>query len=379
MGLSTSLPIRGVRILVASASLALAMPSGVKANSTATRVAANQLSLGPQSPPSASTDLARIRELERRNAILEAMSELEERANSRLEHYLGAFGILLTIVALAFGLSTKESAVAAARRGIEEEAQSVKALLRTARSLLDEMERHAADAEAIKNRMAEQIQPSGPHRIEGTATAAEGDSESAGYSTEEAAEISESDRSSMDKLSYDDLNRRVHEAEKSGDWQRVVDLSIECRRAHKKNAQIAEMLFSEAFARRRLGQFKKSLDLYERSIKRLSKESYSRARAAEAQARLNAALLYNDLGNPRREIEKYSELISKFESDTSLDVRHIVAQALINKAVEVGRAGNLDEAVELNKRVIRDYGNIDDERFIKQVKMATSYNARRGA
>lgn len=71
-------------------------------------------------------DDSRIRDLERDNAILAAKQEISEAAHGRLEVIIAAFGVVIAISAIAFGLVTKDAAVAAASRGIEQERLSIR-------------------------------------------------------------------------------------------------------------------------------------------------------------------------------------------------------------------------------------------------------------
>ena len=67
-----------------------------------------------------SEDSAR-RKLEHENAILEAKEKIQENNQERLETLITVFGIVIALSVVVFGISTKDAAIAAASRGIEQE------------------------------------------------------------------------------------------------------------------------------------------------------------------------------------------------------------------------------------------------------------------
>ena len=323
-------------------------------------------------------------QLKRRNEILEAKAELQDAANSRLENYLGAFGILITIVALAFGLSTKQAAVAAARRGIEEEATEVKRLLATARGLLEEIEQHAAVAEAIKNKLT-----AGPPQAIEDATdkseaIREGDhtreASPTGDGLNEARVAAPGSSNETGAAKHNTLEQYAGEADAlsaKGDWTALLELSREMRRHYKKSQEIAWSQSYEAFALSKLGQSEQAIKVYQKAIDRLAGTTNSFGMLMAARAMFNMAIVYSAIGNIEKEIEIYDQLIKKFENVDSVDLKNEVAKSYINKAVELGRAGKADEAIALTKRVIERYSAFDDPRLKKQVEMAKRYIARR--
>ncbi|WP_447727960.1 hypothetical protein [Sphingomonas koreensis] len=92
-------------------------------------------------------DDSRIRDLERENAILAAKQEISEAAHGRLEVIIAAFGVVIAISAIAFGLVTKDAAVAAASRGIEQERLSIREISLDIQNRREEVQELAAVVE----------------------------------------------------------------------------------------------------------------------------------------------------------------------------------------------------------------------------------------
>lgn len=94
-----------------------------------------------------SSDLDRIKiDLEksdniRRQAILEAKQDLIDSGNSRLEIIIGGFGVTIAFVAIIFGFATREAAIAAATRGIEQVRAQMEQSLAQIRSQQEEIDR----------------------------------------------------------------------------------------------------------------------------------------------------------------------------------------------------------------------------------------------
>ena len=325
----------------------------------------------PDSLPEARAGQTERADLARRNAILEAKAQIEEAANSRLENYLGAFGILITVVVLAFGLSAKEAAVAAARRGVEDETQALRNLLTTAESLLRDIQRHAADAEAIKNRMMER----GPTPA-ADAKQSERATEPLAVPAMKDGEPRTTETPAAEQLlrTVEQYEEDVRAANDAGDWGVALSLAKDMRRHYRKNFEIAMSLFQEAFALNGLGEHERSLRTYKKVINRLKLDHSRKARLLLARSLFNSGLVDGRLGEPDKEIASYDEVIRTFERESDNDFRNIVAMSLVNKAVEVGKKGRINEAVSINRRVIDTYGDIEDDRLKKQVAMARRYN-----
>jgi hypothetical protein len=77
----------------------------------------------------------------RKEAILDAKQELLEAGTSRLEIIIGAFGVVIAFVAIIFGFATREAAIAAATRGIEQVRDQMETTLARTREQQAEIDR----------------------------------------------------------------------------------------------------------------------------------------------------------------------------------------------------------------------------------------------
>lgn len=92
------------------------------------------------------------REMRQRNAILEAKDQLASANIGWMQVSVGMFGVLITATVIFFGIATRDSAIAAATRGIEEKREEIERALTQIRQRqieLDEL------SEAIRFRHAE--------------------------------------------------------------------------------------------------------------------------------------------------------------------------------------------------------------------------------
>lgn len=85
--------------------------------------------------------------------IQQAKTELHNSAYSRLEIIagvsIGFFGVLITAIVVFFALNTKETAIAAAKAGVEDIRGKLEARLVEAEALLEKIRKHETDAEKI--------------------------------------------------------------------------------------------------------------------------------------------------------------------------------------------------------------------------------------
>ncbi|MGK2871453.1 MAG: hypothetical protein ACSLFL_04290 [Alphaproteobacteria bacterium] len=98
----------------------------------------------------------RARDAELRQLVLQAKSDLEDKAYSRLENLLTAFGILLTGIIIFFSLSTKEAAIAAAKSGVEDIRERVEKTWREIDKVALKIKETQKDAEASAAGIIEQ-------------------------------------------------------------------------------------------------------------------------------------------------------------------------------------------------------------------------------
>lgn len=77
----------------------------------------------------------------RKEAIQDAKQELLEAGTSRLEIIIGAFGVVIAFVAIIFGFATREAAIAAATRGIEQVRDQMETTLSKTREQQVEIDR----------------------------------------------------------------------------------------------------------------------------------------------------------------------------------------------------------------------------------------------
>jgi len=100
---------------------------------------------------------ARAAQTEHKQFVMQAKSELESKALSRLGIILptviGLFGILMTVIVIYFSLNTKESAVAAAKAGIEDIRGELEKRLKEAETLLTKIQDYEKIAGDIKDDM----------------------------------------------------------------------------------------------------------------------------------------------------------------------------------------------------------------------------------
>ena len=196
----------------------------------------------------------------RDKAIAEAKLEVISAGNSRIEVWIGIFGILMTVLVIGFGLATYRIAAAeaknAATNAVKDEMGEIKKLRAVAEAdaakiavTHDEIVKLSQGAQAAISRPPSDAPDSGLQKAE------------AEELTTAATVVSEKPRR---ERTAQDFRILMFEAKQAGKWRDYFDLAEGMAYLHGHNpADLAYALFSKAFAAHKLDDYVLAARLYE--------------------------------------------------------------------------------------------------------------------
>lgn len=291
---------------------------------------------------------------ERKQFVLQAKSELENQAYSRLEILIGVFGALITAVVVFFAWNTKETAVAAAKAGVEDIRGKLEARLEEAELLLKNIRTVESQAsEFMKN-----LPP-------GEAQKSEEDRKAVADVAVAALAKPSHDRSASE---YRAIISK-HEADKN--WDEMLNAAREMQLLFsEKPEDLALALIAEGVALWQSGRPENAISVWDGVVARFGAKTESALRERVARSLFNKAAALADMKQYRDEIATYDELISRFEDTMEPVFQELVAEALVNKGVAIARLGLYVDSIVLYDNVILRLESRLEVALQKQVAMA---------
>ena len=380
--------------------------NGVNKHDAATNAAGGESNLNPDrqeadqyqhAPVSQISDTSenRTHALERRNAILEAKSDLQESSYARIEILIGGLGILLTAIVVFFALRTERTSIAAARSEISKDKERlIQDLQRDAAEELEKMRSRfsseieiaksdlnnkLADIEALisnlktKKRNAEVIVAA----IEENYETQNSSFEKPQIETEPTPKGPNSTDSNIiaggtfdGTQNTDDIERELRNSARLEDWQRVIELSEGILDQNKETVPVAIALNALALAQRRLGNADKSAKTLQQLVDLTSNSESPELRSRNISAKL---LMANSLAEDAKfsqAIDLYNTVITNLEQEKEFETEELYSAALIFKGIALTEMKDRQGALQAYQQVEQKFKNSNDVRVQKNVVSA---------
>jgi len=203
-----------------------------------------------------------LKEAEHRAAIAEAKAELMDAANGRLEIWIGAFGILITVMLALAGFFTWRSAAHAARAEVQDMRDALSAIAAEAKAAKEAIDRLAHDA-TEKHKGIADISAD----LLARANAQPGKEDDVPVSEEARLELVEIERQieAQPDAQWSPVQFRLMliGAESKKDWHRYVELADQMAFAHGSDAaERAYALFAKARGYEAMEEYAKAAEAY---------------------------------------------------------------------------------------------------------------------
>lgn len=349
--------------------------------------------------------------LKRDNALLAARLQISEDAFSRFETITAWFGIVIALVVLTFGISTRMAAISAAKEGMQDELaklrqtiataekdindritdiassherskgemqallgeiqSSVETAQKSAREVDTKLDAHLVEAEGMIARMRALLEEAESHleQIAMKRVSSDPLSESERSDLTTATRIAEAkpeaERSLRDTLAL------IATAADQREWNRLRELAesiVEDGRDLTRSSSI----YYAAVARFHAGEYEESLHGFESIIREYAKSNDPNVHFQYLKARLNRAILLNKLGRFQEAVDYLSSIeMPADEGDgriTQIEGRNRVALAYALDEIQ-----EYERAAELLAGVIEDFRGNTDPRLASYASMA-AYN-----
>lgn len=322
---------------------------------------------------------------ERRNLILQASNEIEDRAYSRFEIGMGGLAGLITILVIVFGIRTERAAARAARAEIADRKSEIDELLKLARGAATAAESFAERAASHEGQAASLVER------------AEKSSEIIARAVEIANSLPTLRPDVSDELTQDEISavkERAREASKERDidltidefkakiakavlveenWQEAIRLARGMTFIHGSDADARDYAaFQEGNALYRSGRYVEALHVYEELADRRTNPTTIHKRAALALALYNKGVVLGALGRIEDALKVYDKVFEEFGADEHRNIRVHVARALVNKSGCLSELNRRPEALAVSDFTISWIGESSIPVLMEQTAMALS-------
>ncbi len=269
--------------------------------------------------------------------IQEAKAELQEDAYSRMEILIGAFGAFITVVVIFFAWNTKETAVAAAKSGVEDIKGKLEARLVEAETLLAKIRKHETDASII----VRNLRPGeAPRSAEARQTVAD--------VAREALQKSSRDRTANEfrAIITDFLTR--------GKWADMLTAAQQMRLLHEGDDDFGFARFNEAFALEQLER-PEAIAAWDDVRAHYENSTVSGAKELAVSAHVNKGSALGRLGRPMDSIAVSEEVIDLYGANDMPGLQRLAGVARINKGVALGQSGAPENEIAVYDDLIAHY------------------------
>jgi tetratricopeptide (TPR) repeat protein len=343
-----------VRLLLALLLAALAGPGLAQSNSqqTSSASAANGVT------PLSSTEIERLRvelDLKRENAVLQARNELSGEAYTRLEILLAAFGVVLAVAGLVFGLSTREAAIAKAQEGVEAIRREMERLRDETRQAAEaHIERlRAVDSEAsiIMDRLRTGEVPEDPHERQ---------------TVLDAAKLAEA--KPPNERSAEDLRALVTGSLIDRNWEQMRSHASALLYLFSDNEKVAaEASVNLAYALHELGRTEEALQVDRQLLARIGQSTDPDLLRQVCLGTFNCGVYLDALARPEEAIAAYDDIIARFGDSTEPVLSEWIARSLVNKGIILGTLDKPEEAIAAYDDVIARFGDSTEPALYESV------------
>ncbi len=279
----------------------------------------------------------RAREAELRQAVLQVKSDLQDNAYARLEILIGAFGALITVVVIFFAWNTRESAIAAAKSGVEDIRGKLEARLVEAETLVAKLRDHETDAGMI----VRNLRP-------GTTPESKADQKTVADVAKLAAAKPPRDRSAEEyRAIIIDLFTR-------GKWPEMLTAAQQMRLLHEGDDDFGFARFNEAFALEQLER-PEAIAAWDDVRAHYENSTVSGAKELAVSALVNKGSALGRLGRPMDSIAVSEEVIDLYGANDTPSLQRLAAFARINKGVALGQSGPPENEIAVYDDLIAHY------------------------
>jgi tetratricopeptide (TPR) repeat protein len=346
-----------VRLLIALMLAGLAVPGFAQSNNQATAAAPAVNSTASLS----SAEIERLRgelDLKRENAVLQARNDLAGEAYSRLESLLGAFGILITILAIVFGLSTREAAIAKAKEGVEAIRREMEQLRDETRQVAEtHIERLRAvetEASVIMDKLRTGEIPEDPRDRQ---------------TVLDAAKLADAKR--PNERSIEDLKALLTASLIDRDWEKMRSHASALLYLFGDNEKVAaEASVNLAYALHELGRTEEALQVNRQLLARFGQSADPDLVRDICLGTFNCGVYLTALARPEEAIAAYDEVIARFGDSTELALRERVAKSLLNKGATLGSLDKSEEAIAVYDDLSARFGEATEPALCEWVAKA---------
>jgi tetratricopeptide (TPR) repeat protein len=334
--------------------------------------------------------LNQLLQAERRSTLLEMKSQLQEDAYTRLEVIIAAFGSLMTVLVVSFGIATYRSAANAARSelaDVKERVQALRAEAEVATAKSVEAARSADESATSARTSAEQAHSHERSAEQDSAiireAAALAERQIRTFGTDRATALSPMERETVadaarevgDKpqsdWTADDFRVRILGAVDSEDWTESLRLAAIMRARHERDPEsLAFALFSEAISLRKLGRYDEAFERYRELGERLGRDPSPTVRRFVAMGLSNMAINLGDLGRYDEGIQVAEDVLHRFEEDPDEGLHLSLAKTLATLGYSLAESGRYDEAIAASERLIARFGGAADATVLSEVALA---------
>lgn len=336
-----------------------------------------------QAPQTEATLRDRLAEVERRNLILEARSQLEDKAYNQFSLIMAVLGGVITLLVLGFGFITHRNAVIVARQEIADLKDKVLVLHDEAAAATAEGRAAAEDAKLAANdaRKHEQDLKLSSEKVLKDAVAlaervkltAEG--VRAELSASERETVSDAAKEVADKpegkWSADEFRVKIVQAISEKDWEEVLRLSRGMEFLNKHDLEsVAFALFRQAWALEQLGQVEGASAAYEDLHRRIGQNASPELVATAGLALVNRGALLGRLGRLAESIVLADQIIQRFGDAKEVSQQSVAAKAMFNKAWALEKSNEAEKAIAAYQELVDRFGGDDELESSAEVPMA---------
>ena len=306
-----------------------------------------------QAQSHADAEAQRSLAVQRELSIQQAKTELHNSAYSRLEILIGVFGALITTLVVFFAWNTKETAIAAAKAGVEDIRGKLEARLMEAEALLEKIRKHQTDADKI-------LKDLGP----GEVPKSEADRKTIADAARVALAKPLKDRSAND---YRTILTNYHAEEQ---WSDMLRTAQQMQLLHEAGEDFAFGRICEAYALGQLNRSEEEIAVYDDVVARFGAAPEAVLRVLVAIARVNKGAALYALNRFEEAIAVFEDVIAHYSAAPDAGLREQVAKAHVNKGAAFIRLDRLEEAISVYDDVILGYGASTEAGLRAQVAVA---------
>lgn len=295
-------------------------------------------------------DQARI-SAEFKSEILQARQDLQDTAYSRLEIEIGLFGLLITILVIAFGFRTEKAAARAAKGELADRQKELDEIITQSRSAADAASRAAKAAETASISADSYAKTAADHAENAKAgadiaRAATINSASSSINHIDVKDVENSRNKSAPDRTSEDFRKIILADLENDKWEQIIIVAreMQCSSISSKEDYIFS-LFQEAFSLGKLEKTALEISLYDKIIDMYEDSDPLNIKIDVAAAYFNRGLAKSIISGDFTETSDFDLLIERFGQETNDDILHFVAEAHLQRATAFGEMERVNDCI----------------------------------